>query len=188
MRLTWGLGCLLLLTGCGVLPKPAPPAALHDLGAIPLARVAVPWQVDVHTFAPAWLDDGQVYYRRGDETRLATYRDHRWAAPPSVLLARRLRDRLAPPIPGAAMRWLGVELVAFEQHFADGDAPARVFARAFIRERRGGPLLASRDFALTVPAASADVQGGVTALAEALDRLSGLVINWLSAHGQVPSP
>lgn len=186
MRPMLALGLVLALAGCTLLPSPPPPAAQHDLGALPEARATLPWRLEVQAAAPPWLDDGRVHYRHGDATRLAAYRDHRWAAPPSALLAQRLRDRLAPAGPGAPGRWLGIELVSFEQRFVAGGAEARVAARVLVRERRGGALLASRDFALQVPAASADVDGGVAALAAALDRLAAAVIDWL-ATAEVPS-
>lgn len=186
MRLIFALGLLLSLAGCALLPSPPPPAVSHDLGTLPEERVALPWQLEVQVVAPPWLDDGQVYYRHDGATRLAAYRDHRWAAPPSALLARRLRDRLAPAVPGAPGRWLGIELVSFEQRFVDDGAEARVAAHVLVRERRGGGLLASRDFALRVPAASADVDGGVAALAAALDRLAAAVIDWLAVAAAEP--
>lgn len=105
---------------------------------------------------------------------------------PPALLSRRLRDRLAPAVPGAPGRWLGIELVSFEQRFVDDGAEARVAAHVLVRERRGGDLLASRDFALRVPAASADVDGGVAALAAALDRLAAAVIDWLAVAAAEP--
>jgi cholesterol transport system auxiliary component len=186
MRLMLALALILALAGCALLPSPPPPAVSHDLGALPEARVALPWQLEVQVDAPPWLDDGQVYYRHHGATRLAAYRDHRWAAPPSELLARRLQDRLAPATPDAPGRWLGIELASFEQRFVDGGAEAWVAARVLVRERRGGALLASRDFALRVPAASADVDGGVAALATALDRLAAAVIDWLAVAAAEP--
>ena len=69
---------------------------------------------------------------------------------------------------------------------AQAPAEARIAARVLVRERRGGALLASRDFALRVPAASADVDGGVAALAAALDRLAVAVIDWLAATAAEP--
>ncbi len=186
MRLMLALALVLSLAGCTLLPAPPPPTVLHDLGAMPEQRVALAWQLEVQVVAPPWLDDGQVHYRHSEATRLAAYRDHRWAAPPSALLAQRLRDRLAPAVPGAPGRWLGIELVLFEQRFVDDGAEARIAARVRVRERGGGALLASRDFALRVPAASADVDGGVAGLAVALDRLAVAVIDWLAEPAAEP--
>ena len=131
MRLMPGLALVLSLAGCSLLPAPPPPTVLHDLGATPEQRTALPWQLEVQVVAPPWLDDGQVHYRYSEATRLAAYRDHRWAAPPSALLARRLRDRLAPAAPGKPGRWLGIELVVFEQRFVDNGAEWRAVMEAF---------------------------------------------------------
>ncbi|MFZ5654707.1 MAG: ABC-type transport auxiliary lipoprotein family protein [Pseudomonadota bacterium] len=183
MRPSLALWSALLLAGCTLLPGPPPARILHDLGAAPPARAALPWPLEVRATAPAWLDDGGVHYRpAGAATRLAVYRDHYWAAPPSALLAQRLRDLLAPPPAGAPARWLEVEITAFEQRFAaPAGAEARIAARALLRERRGGTLLASRDFALALPA-GAEVDGGVAALAAAMDALAGELLDWLAAE------
>lgn len=187
--------CMPLLAACGLLPAPAPQPALHDLGAVVVAGQLLPWQLGTQISAPPWLDDGAVHYRpdgaarqagAGSQlgaTRLAAYRDHRWAAPPSALLERRLRARIAAPQPGAPARWLEIELTAFEQRFAATGSSAHIAARALLRERRGGALLASRDFTLEQPAASADVAGGVAALAAGADRLAAEVLAWLAAVG-----
>lgn len=173
----------LLLSACGsLLPTPLPAPTLHDLGPVSGATLALPWQLGLQAGAPPWIDDGGVHYRQADDTRLAAYRDHRWAAPPSELLERRLRERLAPPPPGKPGRWLAIEIKVFEQRFAtDGSATAQLGARALLFERRGGKLLASSDFALAEPAASADVQGGVAALAAVADQLAAAVLGWLAA-------
>ncbi len=182
LRALLPLSFTLALTACGLLRAPPPPPLVHDLGAAPAAARALPWQLGVQVGAPIWLDDGAIHYRHAGATRLAAYRDHRWAAPPSDLLARRLRARLAPPLPGAPARWLELELAAFEQRFAaDGTAAAHLGARALLFDRRGGKLLASRDFERVLPAVSADVHGGVAALAAAADELAVAVLDWLAA-------
>lgn len=189
LRLLLPLSLVFALSACGLLRAPPPPAVVHDLGAAPVAERVLPWQLGVQVGAPPWLDDGGVHYRQVGATRLAAYRDHRWAAPPSDLLARHLRARLAPPHPGAAGRWLELELTAFEQRFAaDGTAAAHVRVRALLFDRRGGKLLASRDFERVEPAASADVHGGVAALAAAADALAVAVLDWLAALPEQEQP
>lgn len=180
----------LLLTACNtLLPPPRPAPLLHDLGPMTDEPVALPWQLGIQVAAPPWLDDGAVHYRLVGDTQLAAYRDHRWAAPPSALLNGRLRARMAAPQPDAPARWLAVEIRVFEQRFAaTGDASAHIEARALLRARRGGPLLASRDFALHQPAPSADVHGGVAALAAAADALAVAVLDWLTVWSAQEQP
>lgn len=181
----WNLRILLvstlLLTACNsLLPPPRPAPLLHDLGPVAGEPVALPWQLGIQIGAPPWLDNGAVHYRLAGDTHLAAYRDHRWAAPPSALLTRRLRARMAPPQPDSPTHWLDVEIRVFEQRFtAAGDASAHLEARALLRARRGGALLASRDFILHQPAPSADVHGGLTALASAADGLATALLEWL---------
>ncbi|GMU45988.1 MAG: membrane integrity-associated transporter subunit PqiC [Pseudomonadales bacterium] len=189
LRALLPLSFTLALTACGLLRAPPPPPLVHDFGAAPAAAQTLPWQLGVQVGAPIWLDDGAIHYRHAGATRLAAYRDHRWAAPPSDLLARRLRTRLAPPNPGAAGRWLELELTGFEQRFAaDGTAAAHLGARAQLFDRRGGKLLASHDFERVLPAASSDVHGGVAALAAAADALAVAVLDWLAAWSEQEQP
>lgn len=177
----------LTLAACGLLPAPPPQPALHDLGPVVAAHQTLPWRLGIRVGAPPWLDDGAVHYRRDgamrqeEATRLAAYRDHRWAAPPSELLERRLRARIAAPQPGAPARWLDIEVTVFEQRFTAVGSAAHIEARALLFERRGGALLASRDFERAQPAASADIHGGVAALAAAADELATAVLDWLAA-------
>lgn len=181
----FALALTLALAACHLVPERPPAPVLHDLGPVPGASIALSWRAQVQVSAPPWLDGGAVHYRAGDATRLAAYRDHRWAAPPSQLLARRLEQLLSPPPAAAPVRALEIDLADFEQRFAaDGGAQAVIAARATLFERRGGALLASRDFSLVVPCASADVDGGVAALATGLGTLAGDIGQWLA--GAVP--
>lgn len=176
----------LTLTACQLGPASAPPPALHDLGAPPEESstgqwATLPLRLAIQVSAPPWLDDGAVHYRRSGDTQLAGYRDHRWAAPPSQLLARRLSALLAPPPPGSSSRWLEIDLQDFEQRFlADGGAEARLRARAIVSTQRGGALLASRDFALDVGCKTADVKGGIAAQANAIHALARQIAGWLA--------
>lgn len=181
----FALALTLALAACHLVPERPPAPVLHDLGPVPGGSVALVWRAQVQVSAPPWLDGGEIHYRAGDATRLAAYRDHRWAAPPSQLLARRLEHLLAPPPAAAPVRALEIELADFEQRFAaGGTAQAVLAARATLFERRGGALIASRDFGVTVPCVSADVDGGVAALAAGLGTLASDIGQWLA--GAVP--
>ncbi len=175
------------LAACQLVPERPPAPMLHDLGSAPAASLAVSWRPRLQVTAPPWLDGGAVHYRLpGGATQLAAYRGHRWAAPPSQLLAQRLQFLLAPPPPAAPVRMLEIDLQSFEQRFqAAGGAEAVLVARVTLFERSGGPLLASRDFSLAVPCVSADVDGGVAAMAAGMATLALDIGQWLTAAGVV---
>jgi cholesterol transport system auxiliary component len=175
------------LAACQLVPERPPAPVLHDLGSAPAASLAVTWRPQLQVTAPPWLDGGAVHYRLpGSATQLAAYRGHRWAAPPSQLLAQRLQLLLAPPAPAAPVRSLEIDLQSFEQRFQSaGGAEAVLAARVTLFERRGGPLLASRDFTLAVPCVSADVDGGVAAMAAGMAALALDIGQWLTAAGNV---
>jgi len=176
------------LAACQLVPERPPAPVLHDLGSAPAASLAVTWRPQLQVTAPPWLDDGAVHYRLpGSATQLAAYRGHRWAAPPSQLLVQRLQLLLAPPAPAAPVRSLEIDLQGFEQRFqAAGGAEAALAARVTLLESRGGPVLASRDFARAVPCASADVDGGVAAMAEGMAALALDIGQWLTSAATAP--
>ncbi|TAL03582.1 MAG: hypothetical protein EPO03_11125 [Porticoccaceae bacterium] len=93
---------------------------------------------------------------------------------------------MAPPAPAAPVRMLEIDLQGFEQRFQPaGGAEAVLAARVTLFERRGGPVLASRDFTLAVPCVSADVDGGVAAMAAGMATLALDIGQWLTAAGNV---
>lgn len=176
------------LVACHLVPERRPAPVLHDLGTAPSASLTLSWRPQLQVTAPPWLDGGAVHYRLPDgATQLAAYRGHRWVAPPSQLLAQRLQLLLAPPAPAAPVRLVEIDLQDFEQRFqaADG-AEAALTARVTLLERRGGPVIASRDFALAVPCASADVDGGVAAMAAGMATLALDIGQWLTSAATAP--
>lgn len=179
----------LALPACQLVPERPPAPVLHDLGTAPSASLALSWRPLLQVTAPPWLDGGAVHYRLPDgATQLAAYRGHRWAAPPSQLLAQRLQLLLAPPPPAAPVRVVEIDLQGFEQRFQTaGGAVAALAARVTLLERRGGPVIASRDFALAVPCASADVDGGVAAMATGMATLALEIGQWLAVTDS-PAP
>ena len=175
------------LSACQLVPERPPAPVLHDLGTAPAASLTLSWRPQLQVTAPPWLDGGAVHYRLpGSATQLAAYRGHRWAAPPSQLLAQRLQFLLAPPPPAAPVRALEVDLQGFEQRFQSvSGAEAVLTARVTLFERRGAAVLASRDFTLAVPCVSPDVDGGVAALAEGMATLALNIAQWLATTDSV---
>jgi cholesterol transport system auxiliary component len=165
--------------------------ASYDFGAPPPAQAAVRLSKPllVHdVVAPNWMDSTGVFYRLGyqDATRPRSYASSRWMMPAANLLTNRLRQHFAAAsrsgvlVPADGLRSehaLRVEIEEFTQTF---DAPDR--SRAVIRVRASllgnRALVAQRSFTVERPAATADAQGGVRALAAASDELILQILDW----------
>lgn len=184
---------LLLLTGCQILPERPPPAMLHDLGrasARPFDSTnALLQQTSLDVQAPDWLDDGNIHYRMPyrDATLLQSYQQDRWAAPPSHLLAERLRQQLGIGQKGLnnqgpPRKRLTLELLEFTQQF-DSPDQARVVLWARLRLFDGvqRQLLGSTDLHLETACASADAQGALQAFALISDQLVERSADWIAA-------
>ncbi len=179
LRLVPTLLLAALLPACTILPPAPPTATLHDFGPLPEQTTAPPCRVTLRVTVPTWLDSGAVHYRHAADTQLAAYRDHRWAAAPSALLARHIEALLASPGTGSPACRLEVDLTAFEQRFLpEGGSAVRLTARALLFGHDGA-IIARNDFVLTEPTDTADVQGGIPALAGAADTLARQVVDWL---------
>ncbi len=139
--------------------------------------------------APSWLDSSAVVYRLNyhDAARQQVYAQSRWAAPPPSLLTQRLRSRLAAASAGVltmadnarADYALRVELDDFS-HVFDSAASSRavVAARASLVNTTKRTLIAQKRFAIERPAASANAEGGVRALASAGDDMVEAIAAW----------
>jgi len=171
-------------TACSVVPPAPPLPALFDFGlaSAPAAPGGAPAAAQVA--APPWLDGTAMLYRLayGDGSRLASYRDSRWASPPAALLQERLKQRLARATGTASASTLRVEVEEFSQVF---ETPTRsravVRMRAALLEADTGRVLRQQAFAEDVAAASADAQGGARALVQASDAALARVIDWAAA-------
>ncbi len=185
------------LAACSLGPDKKDTPAAYDLGAAP-APVAVQPRlrasVLVHAVAaPGWLDSNLIVYRLKyqDGARQLTYANSRWAAPAAALLTERLRARLAAAsdagIIGSADSAradfaLRVELEDFSQIFDAVDrSRAVVIARASIINVAQRTLRAQKTFSIDKPAATANAEGGVSALAEAGGELIDAVVAWTAA-------
>lgn len=171
-----------LLAGCSLLPKPAPPPALHDFGPATSAPAATGVPAQATVSAPAWLDGSGIYYRLifSDPTQLRVYADNRWLAPPAELLQARLQATFAGGRAGGYR--LHVNLLDFEQEF-DSAQSAQVSVRAVaqLQSLASGATVAQRLFAVSVPA-SPDVQGAVQGASRAADELLAQLVQWTQAQ------
>lgn len=188
---------LLPLGGCTLVPERAVAPARHDFGPVPplpVPAAVLPAPLAVAAVsAPDWLDGTALAYRLLWDTpgRLRAYAGTGWAAPPSALIAERLRERATARTgpgrlhagegtpPAAVLR---VDLAEFAQWF---DTPDR--ARAVVRMRASllsaltrAPL-AQRAFAGERPCATPDAPGAVGALIGVSQQLVDEILDW-AAH------
>ena len=185
---------LLSLAACSLGPAQKDAAPAYDLGAPPVAaagQARIRASLLVHAVAaPSWLDSYAIVYRLNyqDAARQLTYANSRWAAPVATLLTQRLRAQLAAASDvgilsvadsARADYALRVELDDFSQVFDSAEASRGVIvARASIVNVARRTLHAQKTFAIAKPAASANAEGGVRALAGGSAELVDAVVAW----------
>ena len=189
-RFTPALGALALLAlgGCSLLPPHAQPPRYEDFGPPASARTPAGPALRLRAVnAPPWLDTGAIDYRflTNHPHQLRAYAQHRWIAPPSVLLAQSLRERLPE---GPAHRALRVRLLRFEQDFETARrARALIALRATVTDPQDR-WSASRRFVLSLPTAPT-VTGAVAGLSAAARRASAAIVAWArTAHSPAHRP
>ncbi|WP_371816929.1 ABC-type transport auxiliary lipoprotein family protein [Rhodoferax sp. AJA081-3] len=185
--------------GCTAL-QPKPRATVYDFGPGPVATVAstrmapLPTLVLADTEASAALDSTAVLYRLAysDAQQLRPYALARWSMTPAQLLRQRLREQLGQrrAVLNAAQgvvadkpaMVLHLELDEFSQLFETAQqSSGLVRLRATLGQGGQGSqrLVAQRSFIVQRPAASADAEGGVRALAAATDAVIAEIAQWL---------
>ncbi|QTN26333.1 membrane integrity-associated transporter subunit PqiC [Rhodoferax sp. AJA081-3] len=190
---------VLILGGCTAL-QPKPRATVYDFGPGPVATVAstrmapLPTLVLADTEASAALDSTAVLYRLAysDAQQLRPYALARWSMTPAQLLRQRLREQLGQrrAVLNAAQgvvadkpaMVLHLELDEFSQLFETAQqSSGLVRLRATLGQGGQGSqrLVAQRSFIVQRPAASADAEGGVRALAAATDAVIAEIAQWL---------
>ena len=179
----------LVLGGCAVGTKNAPPAVVYDFGP-PVTRVSAngAWLgLVLAVRSPPWFDSLNVDYRLAydDPLVLREYAGSRWAGSPGVLVAQRLAQQLGTlsdgSAGGSAACLLRVDLHEFAQRFDTPHASSGVVqgsVSVFDARRR---LLGERRFAVEQPAARADAQGGAKALMLASNEFGRQIADWLDA-------
>ena len=176
---------LLLLGGCAGDARNTPSAVVYDFG-LPATRspTAELWpRLALDVRSPAWFDSLNIDYRLAydDPLKLREYAHSRWAGPPGVLLAQRLRQQLGTVNDGGSSACLlRIELQEFSQFFASPQQ-SRALVQASVQlfdARR--QLLAAWQLAIETPAASADAPGGVKALVSASSDFGVQLASWLA--------
>lgn len=181
MRMSLVVFAALALAACGGNVRQGSTAS-YDLGS-----VAIAWQpaalpvAGVDVVSPSWLATTVIQYRLlyADPLRRQAYAESRWTAPPAELVERALGRQ---PAGGTGSCRLRLELDELIQVF-DNPQQSRVLLelRASLKPLRGDAVLASKVFAVTQAAPTADARGGVAAAAGALQAAAGELANWLSA-------
>jgi len=180
-------GGVALSAACTVLPEAAPPPARMDFGPPPASAPGAPTVELRGVTAPDWLQTTEIAYRMLHQAphERRTYARHTWLAPPTALLAERLRAKLEAEGasgggaasgngPGASTA-LRLELTRFEQVFeSPGEAVAVVRLRA-TRFDGNGPV--RRTFT-SRRATAPDVQGAIEGLSAAADAVLEELLRW----------
>lgn len=186
----------LLLAGCMSAGKRGSESlpAVYDLGPPLSSLQAAPRRsvLALEVKAPLWFDTPGIDYRLkyNEPARLREYALSRWAGSPVQLVQQRLQQRLAylPAAQGRADCLLRVELSEFSQVFSTPETSAGVVqGRAWLLDRTRRPL-AELPLLIERPAASADAQGGVAAIAAAVDALAEELLRWekqIAAEGRL---
>lgn len=157
------------------------PAAQFDLGAVSPAASpdARPWRFSV--LASGQFEDRAMRYRLlyADGARVMEYGQSRWVAVPGELLQRRLEARLFwPPSGPVSQCSTSLELRRFEQVFDAPTSSSGVLVMRAVLRKRGGGMVDERVLSREVAAPTPDAEGGVQALAQAVDALAGQLLDW----------
>jgi cholesterol transport system auxiliary component len=187
----------LALGACSLGPEKKDAPASYDLGPASAVAPVTPRirsSVLVHAVAaPAWLESNAIVYRLNyqDAARQLNYANSRWAAPAATMLTQRLRAQLAAASDGGIVNIadgaraeyaLRVELEEFSQVFDTAQTSrAVIVARASLVHVARRTLQAQKTFAIDKPAATANAEGGVGALAGASAELVDAIVAWTAA-------
>ena len=185
------------LSGCTLGPEKKDAAATYDLSGAPSSaagktRIRATLLVQP-VAAPGWLESNAIVYRLNyqDAARQLNYANSRWAAPVASLVAQRLRAQLAAASDSGIVNIadsaradyaLRVELEEFSQVFDTADASrAVIVARASLVNVAKRSLQAQKTFTIDRPAAGANAESGVRALAAGSAELVDAIVAWTAA-------
>ena len=175
---------LWLVTGCSLLPKPVPVAT--DQYVLEYASAGRSLQSDAPVLivttprAHGGYDTPRMAYMQ-QAYGLRYYTLSRWADTPARMLAPLLADAVqgtgqfqalyAAPGSIAAELRLDTELVRLHQDFTRQPSMVQLTVRAQLVDVRKGRIVATRQFDVSVAAASDDAYGGVVAANQAVGQL-----------------
>lgn len=185
------LAASVLLTGCATGSQST---ALFDLGPLntqgsAITETQLPAISIAEIKAPAWLDSQMMFYRLNyaNNQQPRPYASSKWTMAPAQLFLLRLKSRLSQaggivvPTSDGAVNFpvLRIEADDFSQVFDSANqSSVHIAMRASLFD--GRTLRAQKMFVKELPAASADAQGGVAALATASDAIINEMAVWLT--------
>jgi cholesterol transport system auxiliary component len=176
-----------LVTGCGVGPKPKEAVGAYDFGLPAAARpVALKSLNHATVVAPNWMDSTSLYYRLAyaNAARPAAYAQTRWVSTPAHLVEARLKERAVAGgvLLGAAGPGLRIEIDEFTQVF-DAEKSSRAVLRARASLSGARDVMAQKAFVIELPATTPDGPGGAAALGSAANALVDDVLAWAATAG-----
>lgn len=182
-------GALCAIAGCASLfPSRGPDLTVrHDFGPSPTyhPQAAVPILLRVR--AVPWLMGTTIHYRLAyqDPTAVYTYAENRWLAPPTLLLAARLRATLGPaPVATAPppLYRLVVTIQSFGQDFETrSTAHVHVQIEGRLDDVSNGQRLAVDDLNWRRPCPP-NVRGAIAGLSKLARRASRVLAAWATAR------
>jgi cholesterol transport system auxiliary component len=169
--------------GCGsVLPKPEPVPAFYALDGLPAQRTAAPSTAGLTLIvnqpqAVAGFDGQHIVYLRQDH-QLEHFAHSVWVDTPARMLAPliadavtrgdTIRNAVLPSGTAAAELRLDTQIVRLQQDFSSRPSRVRFTLRATLLDDATRHVLATREFDVSVAAASDDPYGGVVAANQAV--------------------
>jgi cholesterol transport system auxiliary component len=180
MKLLTAVVLMLLLAGCGGLPKSGSQAALYDFGIAPADApfTTLPIRLTGVEAAPG-LEGSEIRYRLAyqNPARVFAYTESRWVASPEKLISRQIERHLIPADPTQCK--LQVKLESFDQVFDTADSSKGVvLLRANLTQGKTQVPVARISVETSQVAISADARGGVEALILATDNAIGQILAW----------
>lgn len=173
-RLSLRLCLVTLLAACAGAPAPRSEIVRHDFSGPATAVVSLPLR-SIDVSGSSWLATPAMHYRLGSSTERQQFAHNRWLAPPTEMVALRLRRSLPPQPPRVACN-LRLEVDDLIQVFSDSrHSELRLEARAALFSPQG--MLARHNFRLALPAGS-DAAGAAAVSGELLSQLTRELHSW----------
>lgn len=202
-RAGWVALAAVLLPACTILPTATPvevyllPSAAS--AAAPVRNVAqvAPWSLRIASPAAGVHLSGQRIVVMPEDNRVSVYKGVGWSDPAPVLVRNRLLDAFRADGRIAALSSddkllhadfeFDSDLRAFQSEYRDGRPEAVVRLDARLVHTGSRRIVASRSFAVRVPATDVAVPAVVQAFGSAGDQLAAEVVEWTVHAAVVPA-